>query len=74
MPNEPYDLHSSELRDRAVRAALGLEPFDVLITGGTLVDVATSEMRPADIGLVGPLIASVHALGTRRDAKQTIDA
>ncbi len=74
MPNEPYDLHSSELRDRAVRAALGLEPFDVLITGGTLADVATSEMRPADIGLVGPLIASVHALGTRRDAKQTIDA
>ena len=74
MPNEPHDLHSSELRDRAVRAALGLEPFDVLIIGGTLVDVATSEMRPADIGLVGPLIASVHALGTRRDAKQTIDA
>ncbi|GES51575.1 adenine deaminase [Rhizobium sp. NBRC 114257] len=74
MPNEPQDLHSSELRDRAVRAALGLEPFDVLIAGGTLVDVATSEIRPADIGLVGPLIASVHALGTRKDAKQTIDA
>jgi adenine deaminase len=74
MPNEPQDLHSSELRDRAVRAALGLEPFDVLIIGGTLVDVATSEMRPADIGLVGPLIASVHASGTRKDAKQTVDA
>ncbi len=74
MLNEPHDLHSSELRDRAVRAALGLEPFDVLIAGGTLVDVATSEMRPADIGLVGPLIASVHASGTRKDAKQTIDA
>ncbi len=74
MPNEPHDLHSSELRDRAVRAALGLEQFDLLIIGGTLVDVATSEMRPADIGLVGPLIASVHASGTRKDAKQTIDA
>jgi adenine deaminase len=74
MPNEPQDLHSSELRDRAVRAALGLEPFDVLIIGGTLVDVATSEMRPADIGLVDPLIASVHASGTRKDAKQTVDA
>ncbi|MBB3568872.1 adenine deaminase C-terminal domain-containing protein [Rhizobium sp. BK491] len=74
MPNEPHDLNSSELRDRAVRSALGLEPFDMLITGGTLVDVGTSEMRPADIGLVGPLIASVHASGTRRDAKQTIDA
>ncbi len=74
MPNEPHDLNSSELRDRAVRAARGLEPFDVLIVGGTLVDVATSEMRPADIGLVGPLIASVHAAATRTDAGQTIDA
>ncbi|SCB30536.1 adenine deaminase [Rhizobium hainanense] len=74
MPNEPQDINSSELRDRAVRAALGLEPFDALITGGTLVDVATSEMRPADIGLVGPLIASVHPSGTRSDAKQIVDA
>ncbi|PST21633.1 adenine deaminase [Rhizobium sp. JAB6] len=74
MPNEPQDIHSSELRDRAVRAALGLEPFDVLISGGTLVDVATSETRPADIGLVGPLIASVHPSGTRKDASQIVDA
>ncbi|MGY5779736.1 adenine deaminase [Rhizobium sp. LEGMi135b] len=74
MPNEPHDINSSELRDRAVRAALGPEPFDALITGGTLVDVATSEMRPADIGLVGPLIASVHPSGTRSDAKQIVDA
>lgn len=74
MPNEPRDLNSSALRDHAVRAARGLEPFDVLIVGGTLVDVATSEMRPADIGLVGPLIASVHAAASRTDAKQTTDA
>lgn len=74
MPNEPHDLNSSELRDRAVRAARGLEPFDVLIIGGTLVDVATSEMRAADIGLVGPLIASVHAPAGRTDARETIDA
>lgn len=74
MPNEPHDLNSSELRDRAVRAARGLEPFDVLIVGGTLVDVATSEMRAADIGLVGPLIASVHAPAGRTDAGETIDA
>ncbi|MBB6487912.1 adenine deaminase [Rhizobium lusitanum] len=74
MPNEPHDLHASDLRDRAVRAALALEPFDVLIVGGTIVDVATSDIRPADIGLVGPLIASVHAAASRTDAKQTIDA
>ncbi|MFJ6323190.1 MULTISPECIES: adenine deaminase [unclassified Rhizobium] len=74
MPNEPQDINSSDLRDRAVRAARGLEPFDVLIVGGTLVDVATSEMRPADIGLVGPLIASVHPTASRSDASRTVDA
>ena len=71
---EPQDLHETGLRDRAVRAARGLAAFDVLITGGTLVDVATSELRPADIGLVGPLIASVHPAGTRADAAAIVDA
>ena len=43
----------------------GFLPFDMLLTGGTLVDVGCGEMRPADIGLVGPLIASVHEPGAR---------
>ncbi|MCW3474073.1 adenine deaminase [Limobrevibacterium gyesilva] len=72
--NEPQDLNDPALRDRAVRAARGLAPFDVLITGAMLVDVATSETRPADIGLVGKLIASVHAPGARTDAAETVDA
>lgn len=63
-----------ELRDRAVRAARGQSPFDLLIAGGALVDVATGELRQADIGLVGPLIASVHAPGTRHDAAERVDA
>ncbi|SFG48228.1 adenine deaminase [Ensifer sp. OV372] len=62
------------LRSRAVAAARGAEPFDVLISGGTLVDVVTGELRPADIGLVGSLIASVHEPGTRSDAATMIDA
>ena len=33
---------------------------DVLLTGGLAADVATAELRPADPGLRGPLIASVH--------------
>ncbi len=57
---QPQDLNDPGLRDRAVRAARAQAPFDVLIEGGTLVDVATGELRLADIGLVGPLIASVH--------------
>jgi adenine deaminase len=70
--SEPHDLHDAELRDRAVRAARGLERFDVLLSGGMIADVATGELRAADVGLVGPLIASVHPPGTRSDARQHI--
>jgi adenine deaminase len=68
-PNEPVD---PATRRRAIRAAQGLEPFDLLLTGGTVVDVGTGELRAADVGIVGPLVASVHATGTRTDALQTL--
>lgn len=61
------------IRARAVQAAQGLAPFDLLLAGGTVVDVVTGELRAADIGCVGPLIASVHPPGTRRDAAETHD-
>lgn len=67
-------MNDAALRTRAVAAARGDAPFDVLISGGTLVDVVTGELRPADIGLVGPLIASVHPAGSRQDAAQVLDA
>jgi adenine deaminase len=70
---EPLDLHDPALRDRAVRAARGQAPFDILLTGGLLVDVATGELRPADIGFVGPLIASVHERNGRSDSARVID-
>ncbi|WP_113260426.1 adenine deaminase [Agrobacterium cavarae] len=67
-------MNDAALRTRVVAAARGDAPFDVLISGGTLVDVVTGELRPADIGLVGPLIASVHPTGSRQDAAQVLDA
>lgn len=70
---EPADLNDADLRDRAVRAALGQVPFDWLLTGGQIADMATGELREADIGLVGPLIASVHPRGTRTDAVDRLD-
>jgi adenine deaminase len=70
--SEPHDLHDLALRDRAVRAARGQEPFDILLTGGDVADVATGEFRPADVGLVGPLIASVHPSGSRTDAGECV--
>ena len=67
-------MNDAELRAKAVAAARGDAPFDVLISGGTLVDVVTGELRPADIGIVGPLISSVHKAGSRNDAQRIIDA
>jgi adenine deaminase len=71
---EPLDLTDAGLRLRAVAAARGAAPFDTLIVNGILVDMVTGEHRPVDIGVVGPLIASVHAPGSRSDAGEILDA
>jgi adenine deaminase len=68
--NDPVD---PAIRARAVRAARGSAPFDLVLSGGTVVDVATGELRAADVGIVGPLIASVHAPGSRGDAAAVED-
>lgn len=60
-------------RRRAVKAALGQLPFDLLLTNASLVDMATGEIRSADVGIVGALIASVHSCGTMTEALQTQD-
>ena len=62
-----------ESRRGAVSAACGRRPFDVLLAGGTVVDVGTGELRAADVGIVGPWIASVHPRGSRRDAGEVVD-
>ena len=74
LANEPADLNVPELRARAVAAARGDQPFDLLITGGRLVDMVTGRIRAADIGIVGPLIASVHVPASRTETARTIDA
>jgi len=60
MRNDPVD---PAVRARAVAAAQGREPFDLLLAGGTVVDVGCGELRAADVGIVGPLVASVHERG-----------
>ena len=67
---EPID---SAVRQRAIAAAQGREPFDLLLAGGTVVDVATLELHEADVGIVGEMIASVHPRGKFTDAKTTHD-
>ena len=68
--NDPVD---PIVRSRAVAAAQGTLPFDLLLTGGTVVDVGCGELRSADVGVVGPLIASVHPSGSRTDAEAVFD-
>jgi adenine deaminase len=61
------------VRLRAIAAAQGKEPFDLLLAGGRVLDVATLELRDADVGIVGPMIASVHPHGLFTDARATHD-
>lgn len=68
-----HDPVDQRTRARAVQAARGAARFDLLLAGGTLVDVATGELRAADVGIVGPLIASVHPHGLRKDADEVLD-
>ncbi len=63
----------ADLRRRAVKAALGETPFDLLLINGRVVDMATGEIREADVGIVGTLIASVHPRGSREDAAKIHD-
>ena len=61
---------SAETRRRAVQAARGESPFDLLLTDAQIVDMATGEIREADVGIVGETIASVHPRGSRSDAHE----
>jgi adenine deaminase len=70
MRNDAVEPH---VRARAIAAAQGREPFDLLLVGGLVVDVGCGEIRAADVGLVGPLVASVHHPGSRTDALDTFD-
>ena len=70
---EPFDLDDRDVRDRAVAAARGDAAFDLLIENATLFDSVTGALRSADIGIVGPLIASVHPRGARSDADKRLE-
>jgi adenine deaminase len=62
-------------REELVSVALGEEQADLLIIGGTLVNVATSEMYKADIALKGDRIAVVGDVShTRGDLSKIVDA
>lgn len=68
------DLNAPELRARAVDAAQGRAPFDLLIANTRVLDMVTGRERSADIGMVSGLIASVHPPDPARSAATRLDA
>ncbi len=54
---------SQPLRQRAINAALGNIPFDRLLINARVIDMVTGEIREADVGITGNMIASVHSRG-----------
>lgn len=59
-------------RRHVIQSAKGEKPFDLLLANANIVDMVTGEVRLADIGITGNLIASVHPTGTRTDANETM--
>jgi len=47
-----------QLREK-IDAAEGVRKADLVLTGGRLVNVATGEVYPADVAVVGDMIAAV---------------
>src|SRR5688572_32437065 len=64
---------SQPLRQRAINAALGRIPFDRLLVNARVIDMVTGEIREADVGITGNMIASVHPRGKFRQAENVDD-
>ncbi len=74
MSSKPWQFEiDADTRSRAVNAAQGICPFDLLMRGGQIVDVITGELRFADVGITGSIISSVHEPGARTDSKTVHD-
>ncbi|HMP61331.1 MAG TPA: amidohydrolase family protein, partial [Gemmatales bacterium] len=71
MPAERFRTWDRERLQRRLRVAQGLEPGDLLLRGGAIVDVFTQTVRPADVVVADGVIAGVGQVAW--SAKETID-
>jgi adenine deaminase len=69
MPEPVHDFDAIAWR-RRLRVARGEEPADAVLTGGTVVNVLSSETYLADVAIVDGIIAGV---GDYPDARERID-
>lgn len=60
-----------QLREK-IDAAEGARKADLVLTGGQLVNVATGEIYPADVAVVGDIIAAVGDVGPHTGADTTV--
>jgi adenine deaminase len=66
---------SRELRRRLIDVAQGHQHADVIVTGGTVVNVYTAEMYEADVAIAGSRIAAVGDVAhTRGSGTKAVDA
>ena len=66
---------SRALRRRLIDVAQGRDNADLIVSGGTLVNVFTSEMYEADVAIAGARIAAIGDVGhTRGPRTAVIDA
>ena len=49
------------------------EPFDLLLTGGTVLNPATNTKQKLDVGVTADRITAIHADLARANAKKTLD-
>ncbi len=59
-------MNSIQEREKLVGVALGNDPCDLLIRGGSLLNVHTHEIYPADLLIRGSRIAALEEPGVRR--------
>ena len=68
------NLNDPTLRADAVEAARGLRVFDLLVHDTQVFNMVTCRIYPADIVIVGPLIASMHTPESQRESRRHLYA
>lgn len=68
----PSAENSRELRRRLIDVAQGRDTADVIVSGGTLVNVYTAETYEADVAIAGSRVAAIGDVGHARGPRTEI--
>lgn len=62
-------LYSEDIMEKRIRVAMGLEPADLVLKGGNIVNVYTGEVEVGDVAIVDGIIAGIGEY----EGKQNVD-